>query len=43
MMLAVVGGHDPGRVGWPASMKDAAREAGLVIDEEGNLRTVASA
>ena len=42
MMLAVVGGHDPGRVGWPASMKDAARKAGLVIDEEGNLRTVAS-
>lgn len=43
MMLAVVGGHDPGRVGWPASMKDAARAAGLVLDEQGNLRAVASA
>lgn len=43
MMLAVVGGHDPGRVGWPASMQDAARAAGLVLDEEGNLRALASA
>ena len=43
MMLAVVGGHDPGRVGWPESMKDAARAAGLVLDAEGNLRDLASA
>ncbi|MBX9605279.1 MAG: cupin domain-containing protein [Gammaproteobacteria bacterium] len=43
MMLAVVGGNDPGRVGWPASMKDAARAAGLILDEEGNLREVAPA
>lgn len=42
MMLAVVGGHDPGRVGWPASMLDAARAAGLVLDEQGNLRALAS-
>ena len=40
MMLAVVGGHDPGRVGWPDSLKDMARAAGLVIDEDGNLREV---
>ena len=37
MMLAVVGGHDPGRVGWPASMQAAARAAGLVLDNDGNL------
>ena len=43
MMLAVVGGHDPGRVGWPASMKDAARAAGLVLDDEGNLRALTPA
>ena len=42
MMLAVVGGHDPGRVGWPASMKDAARDAGLILDDEGNLRAEAT-
>ncbi len=40
MMLAVVGGNDPGRVGWPDSLKDMARDAGLVIDEDGNLREV---
>ena len=40
MMLAVVVGHDPGRVGWPDSLKDMARAAGLVIDEDGNLREV---
>ena len=40
MMLAVVGGHDPGRVGWPDSLKDMVRAAGLVIDEDGNLREV---
>lgn len=40
MMLAVVGGHDPGRVGWPESLKEMARGAGLEIDEDGNLREV---
>ena len=38
MMLAVVGGHDPGRVGWPESMKEQAAAAGLVLDGDGNLR-----
>ena len=42
MMLAVVGGHDPGRVGWPASMQDAARAAGLVLDSAGNLSATPS-
>ncbi len=37
MMLAVVGGNDPGRVGWPASMKVMAEAAGLTLDAEGNL------
>ncbi|MGB1881520.1 MAG: cupin domain-containing protein [Gammaproteobacteria bacterium] len=40
MMLAVVGGNDPGRVGWPDSLREAARRSGLVIDEDGNLREV---
>ncbi len=43
MMLAVVGGHDPGRVGWPDSLKDMARGAGLEIDADGNLREVEQA
>ena len=37
MMLAVVGGNDPGRVGWPDSMKEMAAAAGLTLDSEGNL------
>ncbi|MEM7466652.1 MAG: cupin domain-containing protein [Pseudomonadota bacterium] len=37
MMLAVVGGKDPGRVGWPDSLKSMAKGAGLAIDDEGNL------
>ena len=40
VMLAVVGGRDPGRVGWPESLKAMARGAGLEIDAEGNLREV---
>lgn len=43
MMLAVVGGNDPGRVGWPESLKTMARDAGLVIDDDGNLREVDTA
>lgn len=42
MILAVVGGHDPGRVGWPESTIDMARAAGLVVDEHGDLREVES-
>ena len=40
MLLAVVGGHDPGRVGWPESTLAMAREAGLVLDDDGNLLEV---
>ena len=40
MLLAVVGGNDPGRVGWPESLKNSARNAGLEIDEHGDLRAV---
>lgn len=43
MMLAVIGGHDPGRVGWPQSMQAMARAAGLVLDADGNLREVTPA
>ena len=42
MMLAVVGGNDPGRVGWPDSMKEMAAAAGLSLDDEGNLVESAS-
>ena len=41
VMLAIVGGNDPGRVGWPESLKTQARDAGLVIDDDGNLVDVA--
>ena len=43
MMLAVVGGNDPGRVGWPDSLRAMAKDAGLVIDEDGNLKSLDSA
>ena len=43
MMLAVVGGKDPGRVGWPESLKAMAKDAGLSIDEDGNLVEVTAA
>lgn len=37
LMLAIVGGRDPGRVGWPESLKAMAKDAGLTIDADGNL------
>ncbi|MCB1746463.1 MAG: cupin domain-containing protein [Gammaproteobacteria bacterium] len=43
VMLAVVGGKDPGRVGWPDSLKAMAKDAGLVIDDDGNLRELTAA
>jgi len=42
MMLAVVGGNDPGRVGWPESMKELAAKAGLVLGDDGNFQEVAA-
>jgi len=37
LLLAVVGGPDPGKPGWHPSVLDAARETGLDVDEHGNL------
>jgi hypothetical protein len=41
LMLAVVGEHDPGKVGWPESMKQKARSAGLELTDEGTFREIA--
>jgi quercetin dioxygenase-like cupin family protein len=38
LMLAVVGGPDPGKPGWHPSVIEAARETGLEVDDDGNLR-----
>jgi mannose-6-phosphate isomerase-like protein (cupin superfamily) len=43
LLLALVGGHDPGKVGWPESMKAMARAAGLELTEDGNFRELAPA
>ena len=43
MMLAVVGGHDPGKVGWPEEMKEKARAAGLELTDNGTFREIAPA
>lgn len=38
LLLAVVGGPDPGKPGWHPSVIEAARATGLEVDDEGNLR-----
>ena len=38
LLLAVVGGPDPGKPNWHPSVLAAARETGLSVDESGNLR-----
>jgi len=43
LLLAVVGGNDPGKVGWPETMKQMARAAGLELTEDGNFREIAAA
>jgi mannose-6-phosphate isomerase-like protein (cupin superfamily) len=43
LLLALVGGNDPGKVGWPEQMKAMARAAGLELAEDGNFREVAVA
>jgi mannose-6-phosphate isomerase-like protein (cupin superfamily) len=43
LLLAIVGGHDPGKVGWPETMKEMARAAGLELTEDGNLRETVAA
>lgn len=40
MLLAIVSGHDPGRVGWPQSTLDMARAAGLAINDDGKLHEI---
>lgn len=37
LLLAVVGGPDPGKPNWHPSVIEAARETGLSVDDEGNL------
>ena len=41
LLLAVVGEHDPGKVGWPAEMKRKARSAGFELTDEGTFREIA--
>ena len=41
LMLAIVGGPDAGKVSWHPSVIDRARETGLEVDDEGNLKEVA--
>ena len=38
LLLAVVGGPNPGKPNWHPSVIEAARETGLSVDDEGNLR-----
>ena len=38
LLLALVGGNDPGRVGWPEEMKRMARAAGVELTDDGNFR-----
>ena len=35
------GRHDPGKVGWPETMKQKARSAGLELTDEGTFREIA--
>jgi mannose-6-phosphate isomerase-like protein (cupin superfamily) len=43
LLLAVVGGHDPGFVGWPEEMKQKARGAGFELTDDGTFREIAPA
>ena len=40
LLLALVGGHDPGRVGWPDAMKAAVRKIGYELTPDGSFRKV---
>lgn len=42
MMLAIVGGPDAGHVAWHPSVIERARETGLEVDDEGNLKEIAA-
>jgi mannose-6-phosphate isomerase-like protein (cupin superfamily) len=43
LLLAMVGGNDPGKVGWPDKMKELARNAGFELMPDGNFREIAPA
>lgn len=40
LLLAIVGGHDPGKVGWPPEMKARVRGVGYELTDEGLLREI---
>ena len=42
LMLAIVGGPEAGNVAWHPSVIDRARETGLEVDDDGNLKDVAA-
>jgi hypothetical protein len=37
LLMAIVGGPDPGKVDWHPSVLAEARKTGLSVDDEGNL------
>lgn len=43
LLIAMVGGPDPGKVDWHPSVIEAARKTGLDVDDEGNLVITAAA
>lgn len=43
LLIAIQGGTDPGRVMWPTSVIEKAREYGLEHDDQGNLNIVGQA
>ncbi len=40
LLLAIVGGPDAGHVAWHPSVVERARQTGLEVDEDGNLRDI---
>lgn len=40
LLLAIVGGHDPGKVGWPEEMKTRVRGIGYELTDDGLLREI---
>ncbi len=38
LLLAVVGGNDPGRVGWPEAMKEQVRRIGYQLTADGSFQ-----
>ena len=42
LLLALVGGNDPGKVRWPEEMKRMAREVGYELTDAGTFRELAA-